>query len=107
MFNRLCLLAVLSLSCFSAQGAKPIAVPVPVAQDLPVELIESQQEIAVSVPQTASAVGMQFGLIGAIVGSAIQNSQAKKAEWITPSTSACARRCSPSSFRPVCRPTRP
>lgn len=80
MFNRFCLLAVLSLSCFSVQAAKPIAVPTPVAQDLPVELIESQQEIAVTVPQTASAVGMQFGLIGAIVGSAIQNSQAKKAE---------------------------
>ncbi|HEY5972851.1 MAG TPA: hypothetical protein VIT22_12985, partial [Pseudoxanthomonas sp.] len=80
MFNRVCLVAVLSLTSFCVQAAKPIDVPMPVAQDLPVELVESQQEIAVTVPQTASAVGMQFGLIGAIIGSAVQNSQAKKAE---------------------------
>lgn len=80
MLNRLCLL-LLALSlpnyCFAA---KPLSVPMPVAQELPVELIESQQEIAVSVPDTANAVGMQFGLIGALIGSAVQNSQAKKAE---------------------------
>lgn len=79
MFNRVCLAAVLSLSVFCAL-AKPAEVPTPVAQDLPVELIEAQQEIGVTVSQTASAVGMQFGLIGAIIGSAVQNSQAKKAE---------------------------
>lgn len=80
MLNRLCLLLLaLSLPNYCL-AAKPLSVPMPVAQELPVELIESQQEIAVSVPDTANAVGMQFGLIGALVGSAIQNSQAKKAE---------------------------
>jgi hypothetical protein len=79
MLNRVCLAAVLSLSVFCVQ-AKPADVPMPVAGELQVELVESQQEIAVTVPQTASAVGMQFGLIGALIGSAVQNSQAKNAE---------------------------
>lgn len=81
MLNRSCLLLLLALSLPNyCLAAKPLSVPMPVAQELPVELIESQQEIAVSVPNTASAVGMQFGLIGALIGSAVQNSQAKKAE---------------------------
>jgi len=79
MLQRVCLALGLALSCFAA-AAKPAEVPMPVAQELPVELVFNQQELAVEVPQTASAVGMQFGLIGAIIGSAVQNSQAKKAE---------------------------
>ena len=79
MLQRLCLAFGLALSC-CAVGAKPLQVPTPVAQELPVELVLNQQEMAVEVPQTASAVGMQFGLIGALIGSAVQNAQAKKAE---------------------------
>jgi hypothetical protein len=79
MLQRLCLALGLALSCF-AVAAKPVELPMPLAQDLPVELVFNQQELAVEVPQTASAVGMQFGLIGALIGSAVQNSQAKKAE---------------------------
>lgn len=80
MLNRLCLL-LLALSLPNhCLAAKPISVPMPVAQELPVEVIESQQEIAISVPETASAMGAQFGLIGALIGSAVQNSQVKKAE---------------------------
>lgn len=79
MLQRLCLAFGLALSC-CAVGAKPIQVPMPVARELPVELVLNQQEMAVEVPQTATAVGMQFGLIGAIIGSAVQNAQAKKAE---------------------------
>jgi hypothetical protein len=80
MLNRLCvLLLALSLPglCFAA---KPVELPMPLAEQLQVEVIESQQEIAVVVPATAQAVGMQFGLIGALIGSAVQNSQVKKAE---------------------------
>ena len=79
MFRSFCLALGLALLC-SATVAKTPVVPAPIASDLPVELILNQHEIAIDVPTTASAVGMQFGLIGAIIGSAVQNAQAKKAE---------------------------
>jgi hypothetical protein len=79
MLRRLCLALGLAFSCFSVR-ARTVELPVPVARELPVELVLNQQEMAVEVPQAAAAVGMQFGLIGALVGSAVQNSQAKKAE---------------------------
>ena len=78
--NRLCVL-LLALSLPSlCLAAKPVELPMPLAEQLQVEVVESQQEIAVSVPATAQAVGAQFGLIGALIGSAVQNSQVKKAE---------------------------
>jgi hypothetical protein len=52
----------------------------PLAQDLPVEIVMVQNELAVEVPDTASAMGAQFGLIGALVGAGIQNGQVKAAE---------------------------
>ena len=61
-------------------SAKPKPLPMPLAQDLPVEVVLSQHELAVEVPNTAGMMGAQFGLIGALVGSAVQNSQVKKAE---------------------------
>lgn len=80
MFTRLAAgLAALCLS-FTASAAKLEALPMPVAQELPVELVMSQQEVAIDVPNTASAVGGQFGLLGALIGSAVQNSQGKTAE---------------------------
>lgn len=80
MLKRVCVLAwALSLPGLCL-AAKPIELPTPLADSLHVEIVESQQEIAVSVPATAQAVGMQFGLIGALIGSAVQNSQVKKAE---------------------------
>ena len=69
MLQRICLALGLALSCF-AVAAKPAEVPMPVAQELPVELVFNQQELEVEVPQTASAVGMQFGLIGLFGGIA-------------------------------------
>jgi len=73
------LLFALSLSSPSF-AAKPISLPMPLAEELQVEMVESQQEIAVVVPTTATDVGMQYGLIGLLIGSAIQNSQVKNAE---------------------------
>lgn len=75
-------MAALAAVCisFSAAAAKPVPLPNPIAQDLPVELVMSQQEVAIDVPNTASAMGAQFGLIGALIGSAVQNSQTKSAE---------------------------
>ncbi|QSX78581.1 hypothetical protein [Agrilutibacter solisilvae] len=79
MFRRICLTLGLASLCFNA-AAKAPAIPSPVAQELPVELILTQHELAVEVPATAMAVGMQFGLIGALIGGAVQNAQATNAE---------------------------
>ena len=79
MFRRLSVAIVAMAMCFGVAAKEPTA-PMPVATDLPVELIENQNELAISVPDTAAAVGMQFGLIGALIGAGIQNSQAKHAE---------------------------
>lgn len=61
-------------------AAKPIELPMPLGESLPVEIVEAQQELGVVVPATAQNMGMQFGLIGALIGSAVQNSQVKNAE---------------------------
>lgn len=79
MIRRICLALGLAALCFNV-SAKPAPLPMPLAQDLPVEVVMSQHELAVDVPETASAMGAQFGLIGALIGSAVQNSQVKKAE---------------------------
>lgn len=70
------------LSCFAvpAFAAKPVLPATPIRTSQPAEIIFTQQELAVDVPDTANAVGMQFGLIGALVGSAISNAQVKSAE---------------------------
>jgi hypothetical protein len=79
MIRRFCLAIGMAALCFNV-SAKPKPLPMPLAQDLPVEVVMSQHELAVDVPETASAMGAQFGLIGALIGSAVQNSQVKKAE---------------------------
>ncbi len=76
MLYRLCLAGLLALAFDASAGV----VPKPIAPQLQVEVVQAQQEIAIDVPTTASNVGMQFGLIGALVGSAIQHSQAQGAE---------------------------
>jgi hypothetical protein len=79
MIRRICLAIGLAALCLDA-SAKPKPLPMPLAQELAVEVVMGQHELAVDVPATASAMGMQFGLVGAIIGSAVQNSQVKKAE---------------------------
>jgi hypothetical protein len=53
--------------------------PLPLAGELGVELVQEQQELAVDVPDSSAAT-MQFGLLGALIGSAIENTQVKNAE---------------------------
>lgn len=72
------LVALLSVS--AAASAKRYETPMPLAQDLQVEVILNQQELGVDVPATASSVGAQFGLLGALVGSAITAGQVANAE---------------------------
>ncbi len=71
---------LLALGLNVSAVAAPQTLPMPIAQDLPVEIVVTQQELAVDVSDVAGAVGVQFGLIGALIGSAIENEQAKKAE---------------------------
>lgn len=83
MNRRLSLSVGLALACATvatSAAAKAPQIPMPVADELPVELVLNQQELAVDVPATAQAVGMQFGLIGALIGAGIQNAQVKNAE---------------------------
>jgi hypothetical protein len=79
MIRRICLAFGLAALCLNA-SAKPKPLPMPLAQDLSVEVVMNQHELAVEVPETASMMGAQFGLIGGLIGSAVQNSQVKKAE---------------------------
>ena len=76
------LAAFLMLSCFvvPAFAAKPVLPATPIRTSQPTEILLTQQELAVDVPNAASAAGMQFGLIGALVGTAINNAQVKNAE---------------------------
>ena len=60
--------------------ARETSLPMPLAQELPVEVQLTQQEVAVDVLDASAGLGMQFGLIGALVGTAIENSEARKAE---------------------------
>lgn len=81
MLGRMGLAITLMAACFSVAARNPVTpVPTPIAPDLAVELISNQNELAVDVPDTAAQVGAQFGLIGAIIGTSMQNAQAKKAE---------------------------
>ena len=80
MFRRILVAVALVAACSNVSARKPAIPPTPVAQALPVELIRAQNEIGVQVPETAANVGMQFGLVGALIGSAVQNQQAKNAE---------------------------
>lgn len=53
--------------------------PMPLGDPLGVELVQEQQELGVDVPDTSAATA-QFGLLGALIGTAIENSQVKNAE---------------------------
>ena len=77
---KLRLIMGLGLLCMalSATAAKQ-PLPLPLAGELEVELVQEQQELAVDVPDS-SAAAMQFGLLGALIGSGIENAQVKNAE---------------------------
>lgn len=80
--RRLCLAIVTFAACFAVSARQPQlqVPPAPIAQQLQVEVVPGHEELALVVPQTAMAVGMQFGLVGALIGAAVQDSQEKSAE---------------------------
>ncbi|MBX9402763.1 hypothetical protein K4L06_15745 [Lysobacter sp. BMK333-48F3] len=79
MFKRVIALAAFACLPLQAVAAKPETLPMPIAQQLPVELVLNQEEMAVVVPDTSAATA-QFGLIGALIGSAIENAAVKAGE---------------------------
>ncbi|MFD0726876.1 hypothetical protein [Lysobacter brunescens] len=79
MFKRLIMSVALVAMSFVVSAAKPQALPMPLGEQLPVEVVLHQQELAVDVHSTAG-LGMQFGLVGALISSAVDNANAKKAE---------------------------
>lgn len=68
-----------ALACLLFQGAqaKSVLLPMPIAEQLPVDIVTAQEEIAVTVPPNP---GMAFGLVGALVGVAISNVQVANGE---------------------------
>ncbi|MGH8487278.1 MAG: hypothetical protein ACRESP_22985, partial [Pseudomonas sp.] len=79
MLKRLCL--AFGLSVLSAPSmAKDAELPMPLAEQLPVEIQLTQHEMTVDVPDYSSGMGVQFGLVGALIGSMVENSQSKKGE---------------------------
>jgi hypothetical protein len=79
MLNRIIVGLVLICSGQNALAAKLEPLPIPLEPQLSVELVLGQQEMAVDVPDSSAATA-QFGLIGALVGSAIENAQVQNAE---------------------------
>lgn len=79
LFGRNMLFTALLVTGLNAKAADSDSLPNPIAPALDVEIVLNQQEIAVDVASTAPVAG-QFGLIGALVGAAIDTANAKAAE---------------------------
>ena len=79
LFNRIMLSAALLVTGLNAPAADTDTIPNPIAPALNVEIVLNQQEIEVNVVSTAPVAG-QFGLIGALVGAAVDTANAKAAE---------------------------
>lgn len=71
------LLLATSWTAFPAL-AKQAPVASPVADQVPVMVVLDQRELLVPPANTGAAVGSQFGLLGAIIGAAVDNSANKK-----------------------------
>lgn len=76
---RIAVLILLSLFIAPAMANKPQLPATPITTSQPAEIIFMQQELAVDVPDSSAATA-QYGLLGAIIGSAITNAQVKNGE---------------------------
>ena len=76
---KLSVFATVALLCAcTAVSAKNYVPPTPIAAQLPIEVIFSQQEILIDTPDNSGLASQ--GLIGAIIGAVVSNQQAKTAE---------------------------
>lgn len=79
MFNRILCFVFICGVFQNANAASMQQLPYPVEQQLNVEIILNQQEMEVDVPDS-SAAASQFGLLGALIGAAVDNAAVKNAE---------------------------
>ena len=76
-----CAAACLAIVSLPVHAAKPEPLPMPVAQQLPVDIVLGQQELAVEVPASGAATGAAVGgLLGALIGTAIDKAAVSNAE---------------------------
>lgn len=81
MRNSLLVAACLAIVTSPVSAAKPEVPPMPVAPQLPVEIVLAQQELGVEVPATGAAVGAGVGgLLGAMIGTAIDKAAVSNGE---------------------------
>lgn len=69
-------------ACFTvfARQPPPQVPPSPISRQLQVEVVRGPERLEMVVPNTASAIGMQLGLVGGLIGAAVQDQQQRTAE---------------------------
>lgn len=76
-----CAAACLAAVSLPGRAAKPEVPAMPVAEQLPVEIVLAQQELAIDVPATGAATGAAVGgLLGALIGTAIDKAAVSNGE---------------------------
>lgn len=79
MFNRILCFVFICCVFQNANAASMQQLPSPIEPQLSVEIVLNQQEMQVDVPDS-SAAASQFGLLGALIGAAVDNAAVKNAE---------------------------
>ncbi|MBX3711377.1 MAG: hypothetical protein KF800_05405 [Lysobacter sp.] len=79
MFKRLLMTVALVATTFNVSAAKPQALPMPLGEQYPVEVVLNQQEIAVDVSAT-NPMAAGGGLLGALIVAGVDNARTKNAE---------------------------
>lgn len=79
MFRRICALIFVAFFAIAAHAAKPLTQPMPLGENLTVEMVLNQQEVGVDVSQT-NAMAAGGGLLGALIVAGVDNARTKNAE---------------------------
>lgn len=79
MFTRACVSIFAALFAVSAHAAKPLTQPMPLGENLAVEIVLNQQEVGVDVSQT-NAMLAGGGLLGALIVAGVDDARTKNAE---------------------------
>lgn len=79
MLKRILYILLIGYVFQNVNAASMQPLPYPIEQDLPVVVILNQYEMQVDVPDS-SAVASQFGLLGALIGAAVDSTATKNAE---------------------------
>lgn len=79
MFRRVFASMIVAFFVTAAHAAKPIVQPMPLGENLAVEIVLNQQEVGVDVSQT-NAMAAGGGLLGALIVAGVDNARTKNAE---------------------------